>query len=63
MSPPPSRFTSVISTESAIFALYKQDTRSSAVSPHLSGSFDRYRKVDGSDAEAKPDYHFTLFNL
>jgi hypothetical protein len=45
--------------ESAIFALYKQDPRPSAVSPRLSVSLDWYRKVDGSDAEAKPDYHFT----
>jgi len=52
-------FTSVIRMENAIFALYEQDPRSSAVSPHLSGSSDWYRKTDGSDAESKPHYNFT----
>ena len=44
---------------SAIFTLYKQGPRSSAVSPQLLGSLYWYRKLDGSNAEAKPDYRFT----
>ena len=47
--------------DSEIFALCKQGPKSSALSPHLSGSWGWYRKLDASNAEAKSDYRFTKY--